>query len=189
MSVAESEKAICEILALANEKKVATRVYMTTAWVCPYEGKINPDTVLKRLEPFLAYQPHEIVLADTIGYATPTEVKSLLKRTSSLVKTESLYLHLHDTKSFGLANILAALECDIYNFDSALGGVGGCPFAPGAAGNLATEDLVFFLEEMGLSTGIDLDVLWRGVELLEKILKRPLGGRSKAFHYSTPPTC
>jgi hydroxymethylglutaryl-CoA lyase len=189
MSVAESEKAICEILALAKEKKVATRVYMTTAWVCPYEGKVNPDTVLKRLEPLLAYQPQEIVLADTIGYATPTVVKSLLKQTSSLVKSDSIYLHLHDTKAFGLANILAALECDIYNFDSALGGVGGCPFAPGAAGNLATEDLVFFLEEMGLTTNIDLDVLWRGVELLEKILNRPLGGRSKAFHFSRNVTC
>lgn len=189
MSVAESQKTICEILTLAKEKQIAARVYMTTSWACPYEGKVSPDTVIKRLEPFLALQPQEIALADTIGHATPSEVKSLLQRVISLVKKDSLYLHLHDTKAFGLANIFAALECDIYNFDSALGGVGGCPFAPGAAGNLATEDLVFFLEEMGLKTGVDLDALWRGVALLEGILKRPLGGRSKAFHESSTVSC
>lgn len=189
MSVGESQKTICEMLTLANQSNISTRLYMTTSWVCPYEGKINAKTVIKNLEPFLAFAPNEIVLADTIGHATPPEIKSLLKQVSSLVKKDTIYLHLHDTKAFGLANILAALESDIHNFDSALGGVGGCPFAPGAAGNLATEDLVFFLEEMGHQTGIDLDALWKGVELLEKLLNRPLGGRSKAFHYATSLTC
>jgi len=185
MSVSESRKVILDIMSQAKAKNIWVRLYMTTAWVCPYEGSINTNVVTKELESLLPADPDEVVLADTIGHASPNKIKELLTSVTPMIANDKLFLHLHDTKAFGLANVLAALECNVRGFDSALGGIGGCPFAPGAAGNLATEDLVFFLEEMGLKTGVNLDLLWQGVKKFEKILNRPLGGRTRDFHNST----
>ena len=132
---------------------------LSTALGCSYEGRISVDDVVRYAVALAEAGADEIVVADTVGYADPTLVRTVFKRVMAEVGNLPVGAHFHDTRGTGLANVAAALECGIRRFDSSLGGLGGCPFAPGASGNIVTEDLCFMLDSMGLSTGIDLERL------------------------------
>ena len=146
---------------------------LSTAFGCTLEGEVPADRVVQLAEQLMEAGCDEVGLSDTTGYANPAQVKDLVRRVRAAVGDHALSgLHLHNTRGLGLANVLAGLEVGITTFDSSLGGLGGCPFAPGASGNIVTEDLVFMLEAMGISTGIDL------ARLLEvrRILREALPG-------------
>lgn len=133
---------------------------LSTVFGCTIEGQIPDLQILRLAEALMAAGCDEVGLADTSGYANPAQVKHLVRLVRSAVGDHALTgIHLHNTRGLGLANVIAALEAGLTTFDSSLGGVGGCPFAPGASGNIVTEDLVFMLQSMGLHTGIDLDAL------------------------------
>ena len=146
---------------------------LSTAFGCTLEGEVPADRVVRLAEQLMAAGCDEVGLSDTTGYAHPAQVKDLVKRVRAAVGGHALAgLHLHNTRGLGLANVLAGLESGITTFDSSLGGLGGCPFAPGASGNIVTEDLVFMLEAMGLRTGIDLP----GLLEVRRILREALPG-------------
>lgn len=144
---------------------------LSTVFGCTIEGPVKESKVLELAELLMEAGCDEIGLADTTGYANPAQVKSLVTAVRRAVGEHALTgLHLHNTRGLGLANVLAGLEVGITTFDSSLGGLGGCPFAPGASGNIVTEDLVFMLEAMGLDTGIDLEALFAVRESLQRAL-------------------
>jgi hydroxymethylglutaryl-CoA lyase len=154
---------------------------LSTAFGCTIEGKVPPERVVSLAESLMAAGCDEVGLADTSGYANPAQVRDLVRRVHAAVGAHALSgLHLHNTRGLGLANVVAGLEVGITTFDSSLGGLGGCPFAPGASGNIVTEDLVFMLEAMGLHTGIDLTKLLQ----VRDILRRALPG--EALYGFTP---
>jgi hydroxymethylglutaryl-CoA lyase len=151
---------------------------LSTAFGCTIEGTVPPERVVALAEALMQAGCDEVGLADTSGYANPSQVRDLVQRVHAAVGTHALSgLHLHNTRGLGLANVIAGLEVGITTFDSSLGGLGGCPFAPGASGNIVTEDLVFMLEAMGLRTGIDLPKLLQVREVLRAALPgEPLYG-------------
>jgi hydroxymethylglutaryl-CoA lyase len=181
MSIAEAEQATHEILAQASDDGVEVIAAVATAFCCPFDGLTDPGVVRDIVARFMSTNMSQIVLADTIGAANPGEVRSL---TNDLVEehgAERLGCHFHDTRAMGVANVFAALESGIRNFDGSIGGLGGCPFAPGATGNVASEDVVMMLEQMGVDTGIDLDALMRASDLAEELTGTAPGGRAKAW--------
>ncbi|AWN55835.1 hydroxymethylglutaryl-CoA lyase [Methylobacterium sp. 17Sr1-1] len=139
--------------------QVSVNATAATAFGCPFEGPEPEDKVVAQVERYLGLGVDGVTLADTTGMANPRQVARLVARVLPLVGPERLTLHFHNTRGCGLANVLAAFEAGAHRFDAALGGLGGCPFAPGATGNICTEDLVSMAEEMGLATGLDLDAL------------------------------
>jgi len=164
---------------------------LSTAFGCTLEGDVPADHVVALAERLMTAGCDEVGLADTTGYANPAQIKSLVRRIRAAVGDRALNgLHLHNTRGLGLANVLAGLDVGITTFDSSLGGLGGCPFAPGASGNIVTEDLVFMLEAMGLRTGIDLPGLFAARAVLRKALPAteelygftPLAGLPLGFH-------
>ena len=146
-------KVVCE-RALAGGLRV--RGYLSTAFGCPYEGAVPPDKVIDVTERLLALGVFEVSVSDTIGVAHPGQVRDVLEKVVAKIPAERLALHFHDTRGTALANVLAALPYGITTFDASAGGLGGCPYAPGAAGNLATEDLIYMLDGLGLETGVSL---------------------------------
>ena len=159
--VLEEVRAIGQLLrSLPEAERPKFEGGLSTAFGCTLEGPVAPDQVVRLAESLMIAGCDEVGLSDTTGYANPAQVKSLVKQVRAAVGDDALSgLHLHNTRGLGLANVLAGLEVGITTFDSSLGGLGGCPFAPGASGNIVTEDLVFMLEAMGLDTGIDLPKL------------------------------
>jgi len=167
-----------QTLAEAHKLGLRTRAYVAVAFDCPFEGETPLDEVLR-----LAHRMHragagEIVIADTIGSASPGMVKQRMGALAEAIALDRLSIHLHDTRGMAVANAWAALEVGIRRFDASVGGIGGCPFAPGAAGNVATEDLVLMAERSGFATGISLDGLLDTVDFAQQQLQRPLGGRA-----------
>ncbi|MCH4246945.1 MAG: hydroxymethylglutaryl-CoA lyase [Acinetobacter populi] len=130
---------------------------VATTFGCPFEGKIDPNEVMRLVENYLALGIQNITLADTTGMANPVQVKNVVRQILTLITPEQLTLHFHNTRGLGLCNVLAAYEIGARRFDSAIGGLGGCPFAPGASGNICTEDLVNMCQEIGIPTTIDLE--------------------------------
>ncbi len=169
----------------AHRDGVRTRFYVMTAWICPFEGIIPPLKTLAVVQEIADWGVDEIAIADTVGHADPLSVGRLIDLISRRIEIERLAVHLHDTQALGLANATTALQAGIRTFDSSVGGLGGCPFAPGAAGNLATEDLVFLAFKVGLGTGVDFARLWDVVYELERIIGRPIGGRIRQWWEST----
>jgi hydroxymethylglutaryl-CoA lyase len=167
---------------------------LSTAFGCTLEGAIPPDKVVQLAEAMMAAGCDEVGLSDTTGYANPAQIRMLVRRVRAAVGEHALSgLHLHNTRGLGLANVLAGLEVGITTFDSSLGGLGGCPFAPGASGNIVTEDLVFMLEAMGLRTGIDLPKLLAVRRILIEALPQedmygftPEAGLPLGFTAATP---
>lgn len=176
-SIAEAVANLKEVADAARADKRRIRCYVSVVFVCPYEGKVAPSAVAQVVQQLLAIGVDEISLGDTIGAATPVDVAAMVKLLSKDVSVDKLALHFHDTRGTALANVLAGLDCGVRTFDSSLGGLGGCPYAPGAAGNLATEDLVYMLHGMGIKTGIDLDKLVDAGALIQNILGQKLPGR------------
>ena len=167
-----------QTLAEAHKLGLRTRAYVAVAFDCPFEGETPLDEVLR-----LAHRMHragagEIVIADTIGSASPGMVKQRMGALAEAIALDRLSIHLHDTRGMAVANAWAALEVGIRRFDASVGGIGGCPFAPGAAGNVATEDLVLMAERSGFATGISLDGLLETIDFAQVQLQRPLGGRA-----------
>lgn len=167
-----------QTLAAARALGLRTRAYVAVAFDCPFEGETPLDEVLRLSARMHAAAADEIVIADTIGSASPGQVKQRFAALRGVVPMERLAVHLHDTRGMGVANAWAALEAGVRRFDASVGGIGGCPFAPGAAGNVATEDLVLMAERSGFSTGIALPGLLAAVDFAQEQLQRPLGGRA-----------
>ncbi|VCU72031.1 Hydroxymethylglutaryl-CoA lyase YngG [Pigmentiphaga humi] len=178
MGLAQATEVSELTLAEARRLGLRTRAYVAVAFECPFEGITPLDEVLRLSARMNAAGAGEIVIADTIGAASPAQVRERMRAVQETIPVEKLAMHLHDTRGMGVANAWAALEVGIRRFDASVGGIGGCPFAPGAAGNLATEDLVLLAEQGGFSTGISLDGLLDAVDFAESALGAPLGGRS-----------
>ncbi|OYD74927.1 UNVERIFIED_ORG: hydroxymethylglutaryl-CoA lyase [Burkholderia sp. CF145] len=159
MSCEASLVAFGDIVRLAKHFPVSLNATVATAFGCPFEGKIDEDRVVSIVDTYREMGIDGITLADTTGMANPRQVARLVKRVLQRVPAEALTLHFHNTRGLGLANVLAAYEAGARRFDAALGGLGGCPFAPGASGNICTEDLVNLCDEIGIPTGIDLPKL------------------------------
>lgn len=156
MRCEQSLAAFADVVALASGTGLSLNGSIATTFGCPFEGRIDEDRVLAIVDAYLALGMHGITLADTTGMANPRQVYGLVQRVLTRIPASALTLHFHNTRGLGLSNVLAAYEAGARRFDASLGGLGGCPFAPGASGNICTEDLVNLCEEMGLPTGIDL---------------------------------
>lgn len=170
-----------EILEQASRDGVNGRAYVSVALGCPYEGDVPEDRIRDLTRTMFDAGATEVIVADTIGAGNPAQVKSLFSRLVPDFGADRLSAHFHDTRALALANAWQALECGIRKFDASIGGLGGCPFAPGAAGNLATEDLVSLLHQAGFETGIDLDALLAVVERVRELVGHPVGGRALAW--------
>lgn len=181
MSTSQALEKARKLLEWARRDNIWTRVYISTAWVCPFEGAVQPHKTLAYAERLWEMGMDELVMADTIGHANPLEVGRLLEQLGRRLDINKLGVHLHDTQALGLANTTAAIQAGVRIHDSSIGGLGGCPFAPGAAGNLATEDLVFLAYKLGLGTGVDFVRLWDVVAEVEQMVNRPVGGRIRAW--------
>jgi hydroxymethylglutaryl-CoA lyase len=155
----ESLDDIAAIIARAHERGTTCQVIVSTAWGCPYEGDVPVDRVVRVAGRAVADGADSISFGDTTGMATPGRVRALVGAFRSAYPDVPLNLHFHNTRGAGLANVLTALELGVADFDASVGGLGGCPYAPGASGNIATEELVYMVEDMGVGTGIDLDAL------------------------------
>jgi hydroxymethylglutaryl-CoA lyase len=157
-TIAESLANFQPVLVLAQQEGIPVRGYISTVFGCPYQGKVDPQQVLSVAQALLEMGCHELSLGDTIGVATPNQVVDVLGLLfSANIPVERLAVHFHDTRGTALANVLMALQMGVSVVDSSAGGLGGCPYAPGAAGNLATEDLLYMLHGMGIHTGVDLE--------------------------------
>ncbi|MSP25889.1 MAG: hydroxymethylglutaryl-CoA lyase [Myxococcales bacterium] len=176
-SIDRSFEVFAELVPVALAAGVRVRGYVSTVWGCPYEGPIAPERCVAIAERLLLLGCYQVSLGDTIGVGDPKQTRDIVGRMLAVVPREKIALHLHDTRGTALANILAALELGIREFDASVGGMGGCPYAPGAAGNVATEDLAYMLERMGLETGVDLERIIAAANVAERIVARPLPGR------------
>src|SRR5438067_8261957 len=178
-TIAESLANFRPVIALAQQDKISVRGYISTVFGCPYEGKVEPRHVLNLAQALLEMGVDELSLGDTIGVATPNQVVDVISLlvTDGAIPIEQLAVHFHDTRGTALANVLIALQLGISIVDSSAGGLGGCPYAPGAAGNLATEDLLYMLNRMGIETGVSLEKVWDASAFLEPYLSHPLPGK------------
>ena len=169
-----------EIMRRAREEQVDIHAYLAVAFECPYEGRVNASVVMDQAQQLMRDAPGRLVIAETIGAANPRAVKSMMTELVAQFGVEALGCHFHDTRAMGLANVFAALDAGVRQFDSSAGGLGGCPFAPGAKGNVATEDVVMLCESAGLSTGINIEALLESVAHLTQMIGSEQGGRA---HY------
>lgn len=160
----------------AKQAGIKTNFSIAVSFGCPYEGDVAKNTVVELVERVKEMNPDRITIADTIGIATPNQVKTLMKEILNVVDTTPIAIHLHDTRGLGLANAYSAYEAGIRIFETAVSGIGGCPFAPGAAGNLATEDLVYLFNRMNINTGLDFNKLIDAANYAASLSsKKPLG--------------
>jgi hydroxymethylglutaryl-CoA lyase len=176
-SIAETLAAFDSTIGPACAAGMRVRGYVSTVWGCPYEGAVDPKKALDIAKRLLAMGCYQISLGDTIGVGTPVQTQKIVGMMLAEIPREAIALHMHDTRGTALANVLAGLEMGIREFDASVGGLGGCPYAPGAAGNVATEDLVYMLHGMGIRTGIDLERLVEAGRAAESIVGRALPGK------------
>lgn len=177
---ASREETFARVRPLISEAKAAglyVRAYLSVCWGCPYEGPVAPETVAELSEALLADGAEELSLGDTIGVADPAGVERVLNAVGAKVPLEKIALHFHDTRGTALANVLAGLQLGVTTYDASAGGLGGCPYAPGAAGNLATEDLLYLLAGLGIETGVDLEAVRAATLELAKVLGSPAPSR------------
>ncbi len=178
-TIEESLGGIPAVASLAKEAGVNWTGYVSTAFGCPYEGSVGSDSVLQIARTLRKFGAFAIALGDTIGIANPAQVYALVSEFHLALPAVPLRLHFHDTRGMALANVVAALQAGATQFDGSVGGLGGCPYAPGASGNVATEDLVAMLHATGIQTGVDLDALLAAAALAEDIVGHTLDGRLK----------
>ena len=180
MSLEQSFATAGGIIHEAKLDCITIQAYLSVAFVCPFEGSVSACLVREQARQLAEFGADEIVIADTIGAADPAAVRDLMNVLVEDYGSERLACHFHDTRAMGLANVYAALESGVRKFDSSIGGLGGCPFAPGAKGNVATEDVVMMCQQMGFETGIDISILLEAVELISSLTEAQQGGRA---HY------
>lgn len=176
-SIQESLITYRDVTARATAAGLRVRAYVSTAFGCPYEGAVAPESVRDLAGALLEMGACEVAISDTIGVAHPGQVWDVLDVVARTVPVDRIALHLHDTRGTALANVLAGLQAGITTFDASTGGLGGCPYAPGAAGNLATEDLVFLLDGLGIETGVRLDAIVEAGALIESAVGHRLSSR------------
>ncbi len=181
MSLERATEVNIAVIKRAKAEGIEARSYISAAVGCPYEGGVAPEVVFGLTDRMLDAGADEVAIADTIGCGNPAQIKHIFSTLAQRYGPEILSGHFHDTRGMGLTLTWAALECGIRKFDSSIGGLGGCPFAPGASGNLATEDLVFMLNESGFECGIDVTGLRAAVKVAEEQTKQKLGGRVVAW--------
>jgi isopropylmalate/homocitrate/citramalate synthase len=176
-SIDESFARFAEFVPEARREGMWVRGYVSTCFGCPYEGRVAPEKVEEVVRRLFEAACDEISVGDTIGVAVPTQVSDVMGRLKEAVPASALAVHFHDTRGTALANVLAALQEGISVVDSSAGGLGGCPYAPGASGNLATEDLLYMLHGMGIDTGVDLSQVVAASGALAPLLGHPLPSR------------
>ena len=176
-TIDESFQRFAEFVPEAVREDVWVRGYVSTCFGCPYEGRVDPARVVEVARRLLAVGCHEISIGDTIGVGVPSQVTDLMGRLQEAGPASALAVHFHDTRGTALANVLAALATGIAIVDSSAGGLGGCPYAPGASGNLATEDLLYMLHGMGIDTGVDLAQVAAASRAIAPRLGHPLPSR------------
>lgn len=173
-TTAESLADLGPVIELAHAWDASCQVVVATSWGCPYEGDVPPEQVLSVARAAVDAGADSLAYGDTTGMATPTRVEQLVELTRDRLGDVPLTLHFHNTRGTGLANVLAALQLGITDFDASVGGLGGCPYAPGASGNIATEELVHMLADMGIETGVDLDALLEVAALAQRLVGHEL---------------
>jgi hydroxymethylglutaryl-CoA lyase len=173
-STDESLDEIAQLVALAHDRGATCQVIVSTAWGCPYEGDVPVERVVEVAGRAVADGADGVSFGDTTGMATPTRVTHLVGEFRSAYAGTPLNLHFHNTRGTGLANVLAALQLGVADFDASVGGLGGCPYAPGATGNVCTEDFVHMVEDMGIDTGIDLEAMIEAAREAERLIGRTL---------------
>ena len=185
-SIEESLQAYARVCQDAIALGLRVRAYLSTAFGCPFEGRVDPADVADLARRLLDMGAFEVAVSDTIGVAHPGQVKSVLDAVLKHVPLEQLALHFHDTRGAALANVLAALIMGVRTFDASAGGLGGCPYAPGATGNLATEDLVYMLDGLGIETGVSLAAVVAASRFIEPKVGHPLPSRYYRAEMSVP---
>jgi hydroxymethylglutaryl-CoA lyase len=176
-TIAETFAAFETTIGPAIAAGLRVRGYLSTVWGCPFEGEVDAGRSVELAARLVEMGCYQVSLSDTIGVGTPRQTERILRAAIAAVPVERLAMHMHDTRGTALANVLVGLELGVRDFDSSVGGLGGCPYAPGAAGNLATEDLVFMLHGMGVQTGIDLERLVEAGKVAEGLVGRSLPGK------------
>jgi hydroxymethylglutaryl-CoA lyase len=193
-SIAQALASFEDVVPAALAAGCKVRAYVSTVYGCPYEGPVRPEVSLQLTQDLLAMGCYQVSLGDTIGVAHPRQVEEVLGLVLGAVSQDKIAMHFHDTRGTALANCLVGLEMGVVTIDAAVGGLGGCPYAPGASGNLATEDVVAMLHAMGVETGVDLDALvecaqlisqYVGHELPSKYLKAHLGRAARLARKNT----
>jgi hydroxymethylglutaryl-CoA lyase len=184
-SVSENLQRIADIMVVAKQNAIKVRGYISCVLGCPYEGKIAPIAVANLAEKLLALGCYEISLGDTIGVGTPGTAKILLQTVLNKIPAKNIAVHFHDTYGQALANIYVALENDICVVDSSVAGLGGCPYAKGASGNVASEDVLYMLNGLGIKTGVDLEKLIAVGNFISDYLKRPSRSKVGIAHISS----
>ena len=193
-TIAATLEAFRETVPPALAAGLKVRAYVSTVYGCPYEGKVDPQRAVDLCRDLRALGCYQVSLGDTIGVANPRQVRDVLSRVFKEIPVGDVAVHFHDTRGTALANILVSVEMGVTTVDSALGGLGGCPYAPGASGNVATEDVVYMLEEMGMRTGVDMDKLMAasqlastlvGHEMPSKFYRAYMGARGRATSVSS----
>jgi hydroxymethylglutaryl-CoA lyase len=170
----DTYRAVC---ARATELGVRVRGYVSTAFGCPFEGAVSPERVAEVAGALVNMGAFEVAVSDTIGIAHPAQVYDVVEAVSGRLTLGQIALHFHDTRGMALANVMAGLDAGIATFDASAGGLGGCPYAPGASGNLATEDLIYLLDGLGIHTGVSLPVVLAASAFIEARIERPLPAR------------
>ncbi|HZZ84561.1 MAG TPA: hydroxymethylglutaryl-CoA lyase [Anaeromyxobacteraceae bacterium] len=181
----ETFASLAEVAGPALAAGMRVRGYVSMAWGCPYEGAVAPARVVDVAQRLLALGCYQVSLGDTVGVGTPNQTRDLLSRLLGRARPEELALHLHDTRGGALASVLVGLEAGLSTFDASIGGLGGCPYAPGASGNLATEDLVYLLRGMGYETGVDWDRLVEAGALAQELVGHRLPGKALQAELAT----
>lgn len=176
-SIAESLARFAPVVEQAKQHNIPIRGYVSCVLGCPYEGEVALENVVKVAEKLYQMGCYEISLGDTIGVGTPLQAKRMVEAVSQVVPINQLALHFHDTYGQALANILTCLDTGVSVIDTSVAGLGGCPYAKGASGNLATEDLVYMLHGMGIDTGVDLKLLAQAGQQISDVLTRPNGSK------------
>jgi hydroxymethylglutaryl-CoA lyase len=179
-SIDESLVTYREVCTRARELGIPVRAYVSTAFGCPFEGSIEPSAVARVAAALVEMGAYEVAVSDTIGVAHPGQVPVVIKSVAAVVPLDSIALHFHDTRGTALANVLAAMDVGVKTFDASAGGLGGCPYAPGATGNLATEDLLYMLDGLGVKTGVALDKVLAASRFIEGRIGHALASRYAA---------
>lgn len=184
-TVDETFEKISDVASLALKDNIRVRGYISTAFGCPYEGRMDVKKLLNVTERFFKLGAYEVSVGDTIGVAVPTQVKDYIKELKKNFPVEKLAMHFHDTRGMALVNIKTSLEEDITTFDSSAGGLGGCPYAKGATGNVATEDVWYLMQSLGLETGIDIQKLAEASKFILEKVNKPTESKFLRAYLST----